>query len=188
MILHGIEYQRPTSLNICAYWPIMWLTHFWHSWSQFFIFAWDVTAGVFLRTGVLICLVIIIIIIIIIIIKTYRKIMMQYVQCQCISTFDTFGRVSSICCHNNPPHHVWECFYDLRNTLLNALIPLFDFWLILTELKVPKCLCKSLQRLISEITVQQSSCLYRNTIKLWLWQAWVTWAGSHSMPRFLHIV
>ena len=36
----------------------MWLTHFWHSWSQFFIFAWDVTAGGILRTGVLICLVI----------------------------------------------------------------------------------------------------------------------------------
>ena len=35
----------------------MWLTHFWHSWSQFFIFAWDVTAGGILRTGVLICLV-----------------------------------------------------------------------------------------------------------------------------------
>ena len=33
----------------------MWLTHFWHSWSQFFIFAWDVTAGGILRTGVLIC-------------------------------------------------------------------------------------------------------------------------------------
>ena len=32
----------------------MWLTHFWHSWSQFFIFAWDVTAGGILRTGVLI--------------------------------------------------------------------------------------------------------------------------------------
>ena len=29
----------------------------WHSWSQFFIFAWDVTAGGILRTGVLICLV-----------------------------------------------------------------------------------------------------------------------------------
>ena len=43
--------------KICAYWPIMWLTHFWHSWSQFFIFAWDVTAGGILRTGVLICLV-----------------------------------------------------------------------------------------------------------------------------------
>ena len=37
----------------------MWLTHFWHSWSQFFIFAWDVTAGGILRTGVLICLVVI---------------------------------------------------------------------------------------------------------------------------------
>ena len=36
----------------------MWLTHFWHSWSQFFIFAWDVTAGGILRTGVLICLVV----------------------------------------------------------------------------------------------------------------------------------
>ena len=35
----------------------MWLTHFWHSWNQFFIFAWDVTAGGILRTGVLICLV-----------------------------------------------------------------------------------------------------------------------------------
>ena len=35
----------------------MWLTHFWHSWSQFFIFAWDVTAEGILRTGVLICLV-----------------------------------------------------------------------------------------------------------------------------------
>ena len=35
----------------------MWLTHFWHTWSQFFIFAWDVTAGGILRTGVLICLV-----------------------------------------------------------------------------------------------------------------------------------
>ena len=35
----------------------MWLTQFWHSWSQFFIFAWDVTAGGILRTGVLICLV-----------------------------------------------------------------------------------------------------------------------------------
>ena len=35
----------------------MWLTPFWHSWSQFFIFAWDVTAGGILRTGVLICLV-----------------------------------------------------------------------------------------------------------------------------------
>ena len=36
----------------------MWLTHFWHSWSQFFIFAWDVTGGGgILRTGVLICLV-----------------------------------------------------------------------------------------------------------------------------------
>ena len=35
----------------------MWLTHFWHSWSQFFIFAWEVTAGGILRTGVLICLV-----------------------------------------------------------------------------------------------------------------------------------
>ena len=35
----------------------MWLTHFWHSWSQFFIFAWDVTAGGILRTGILICLV-----------------------------------------------------------------------------------------------------------------------------------
>ena len=35
----------------------MWLTHFWHSRSQFFIFAWDVTAGGILRTGVLICLV-----------------------------------------------------------------------------------------------------------------------------------
>ena len=35
----------------------MWLTHFWHSWSQFFIFAWDVTAGGILRTGVLIYLV-----------------------------------------------------------------------------------------------------------------------------------
>ena len=35
----------------------MWLTHFWHSWSQFFIFAWDVTAGGILRTGFLICLV-----------------------------------------------------------------------------------------------------------------------------------
>ena len=35
----------------------MWLTHFWRSWSQFFIFAWDVTAGGILRTGVLICLV-----------------------------------------------------------------------------------------------------------------------------------
>ena len=35
----------------------MWLTYFWHSWSQFFIFAWDVTAGGILRTGVLICLV-----------------------------------------------------------------------------------------------------------------------------------
>ena len=43
----------------CAYWPIMWLTHFWHSWSQFFIFAWDITAGGILRTGVLICLVLI---------------------------------------------------------------------------------------------------------------------------------
>ena len=37
----------------------MWLTHFWHSWSQVFIFAWDVTAGGILRTGVLICLVLI---------------------------------------------------------------------------------------------------------------------------------
>ena len=37
----------------------MWLTHFWHSWSQFFIFAWDVTAGGILRTGVLICLVLV---------------------------------------------------------------------------------------------------------------------------------
>ena len=37
----------------------MWLTHFWHSWSHFFIFAWDVTAGGILRTGVLICLVLI---------------------------------------------------------------------------------------------------------------------------------
>ena len=37
----------------------MWLTHFWHSWSQFFIFAWDVTAGGILRTGVLICLVVV---------------------------------------------------------------------------------------------------------------------------------
>ena len=36
----------------------MWLTHFWHSWSQFFIFAWDVTAEGILRTGVLICLVV----------------------------------------------------------------------------------------------------------------------------------
>ena len=35
----------------------MWLTHFWRSWSQFFIFAWDVTAGGILRMGVLICLV-----------------------------------------------------------------------------------------------------------------------------------
>ena len=56
MILHGIEYQRPTSLNMRILADHVTYS-FWHSWSQFFIFAWDVTAGGILRTGVLICLV-----------------------------------------------------------------------------------------------------------------------------------
>ena len=56
MILHGIEYQRPTSLNMRIL-----ADHVTYSFlafmNQFFIFAWDVTAGGILRTGVLICLV-----------------------------------------------------------------------------------------------------------------------------------
>ena len=55
MILHGIEYQRPTSLNMRILADHV--THSFLAWSQFFIFAWDVTAGGILRTGILICLV-----------------------------------------------------------------------------------------------------------------------------------
>ena len=56
MILHGIEYQRPTSLNMRLL-----ADHVTYSFLAFmksiFHFAWDNTAGGILRTGVLICLV-----------------------------------------------------------------------------------------------------------------------------------
>ena len=57
MILHGIEYQRPTSLNMRIL-----ADHVTYSFLAFmksiFHFCLDVTAGGILRTGVLICLVV----------------------------------------------------------------------------------------------------------------------------------
>ena len=57
MIKHGIEYQRPTSLNMRILADHVTYSFLAFMKSKFFIFAWDVTAGGILRTGVLICLV-----------------------------------------------------------------------------------------------------------------------------------
>ena len=163
----------------------MWLTHFWHSCSQFFIFAWDVTAGGILRTGVLICLVMI------------GPVLMAC----CLCPINPLAAGLLICHHSsvtfNPEQTQWRVleilyfsiqlpYYNLYNSLW-ILLNRSGFWLKLKSLFDNKYvwLCILYLYDLAKYIRDQTHCCKWNFCQIWLkkqiflfktWKCYMPWA------------